>query len=186
MSNSVHNLAPERRVVWVTGAQGLIGNYLVQTAAEHAPDWRVAGLARNDLDLLDFSSVRARFRQDSPALVIHCAALSKSPECQSNPALARNTNVEVTRVLVELAVEIPVIFLSTDLVFDGRTGNYDESSPVNPLSVYAETKLAAEQIVLANPRHTVVRTSLNGGISPAGDRGFNEQMVKSWAMGQTL
>jgi dTDP-4-dehydrorhamnose reductase len=54
------------------------------------------------------------------------------------------------------------------------------------LSVYAETKLAAEQIVLANPRHTVIRTSLNGGTSPTGDRGFNEQIRLAWQAGHTL
>ncbi|MFO1476921.1 MAG: sugar nucleotide-binding protein [Verrucomicrobiota bacterium] len=67
-----------------------------------------------------------------------------------------------------------------------KTGNYDESSPVNPLSVYAETKLAAERVVLANPRHTVVRTSLNAGVSPTGDRAFNEQMRRAVAAGQEL
>ena len=71
-------------------------------------------------------------------------------------------------MLAELAAEIPFFFLSTDLVFDGQTGNYDESAPVNPLSIYAETKAAAERIVLANPRHTVLRLSLNGGTSPSG------------------
>ena len=57
---------------------------------------------------------------------------------------------------------------------------------MNPLSVYAETKVAAEQIVLANPGHTVIRTSLNGGTSPTGDRGFNEQLRRAWQAGQSL
>jgi dTDP-4-dehydrorhamnose reductase len=52
--------------------------------------------------------------------------------------------------------------------------------------VYAETKASAEQIILANPRHTVVRTSLNGGISPTRDRGFNEQMRLAWQAGQRM
>jgi dTDP-4-dehydrorhamnose reductase len=39
---------------------------------------------------------------------------------------------------------------------------------------------------LANPRHTVIRTSLNGGTSPTGDRGFNEQIRRAWQAGQTL
>ncbi len=54
------------------------------------------------------------------------------------------------------------------------------------MSIYAETKVAAEQIVLANPRHTVIRTSLNGGTSPTGDRGFNEQLRHAFADGTTL
>jgi dTDP-4-dehydrorhamnose reductase len=199
-----------QKPIWITGAGGLIGNYLVQTAPQFAPWERqrpadsirntaedsparrqrsqicVRGLTRADLDLADFDAVRRAFRSDAPQLVIHCAALSKSPECQKNPGLARKLNVEVTALLAELAADIPFIFFSTDLVFDGRTGNYDESAAVNPLSVYAETKAVAEKIVLANPRHTVIRTSLNGGTSPAGDRGFNEQLRQAFTDGQTV
>jgi dTDP-4-dehydrorhamnose reductase len=175
-----------QKTVWITGAGGLIGNYLVQTAPQFAPGWFVRGLTRADLDLADFDAVRRTFRSDSPELVIHCAALSKSPECQKNLGLARKLNVEVTALLAELAADVPFIFFSTDLVFDGRTGNYDESATVNPLSVYAETKAVAEKIVLANPRHTVIRTSLNGGTSPTGDRGFNEQLRQAFTDGQTM
>jgi dTDP-4-dehydrorhamnose reductase len=46
--------------------------------------------------------------------------------------------------------------------------------------------VAAERIVLANPRHWVIRTSLNGGTSPTGDRGFNEQLRRAWQVGQRL
>jgi dTDP-4-dehydrorhamnose reductase len=142
-------------------------------------------LTRAKLDLLDFTAVRAVFREQKPAAIIHCAAMSKSLECQANPTLAKRVNVESTALLAELAGEIPFLFFSTDLVFNGRQGNYVETDAVEPLSVYAETKLAAEQIVLANPRHTLIRTSLNGGTSPTGDRGFNEQIRRAWQAGQT-
>ena len=174
------------KTIWITGAGGLIGSYLVQSAPVFAPDATVRGLTRAVLDLSSTSAVREEFRRQNPQLVIHCAALSKSPECEANPALARKVNVEATALLAELAAGIPLIFLSTDLVFDGRTGNYDESAPVNPLSVYADTKVAAEQIVLGNPRHTVLRLSLNGGTSPTGDRGFNELMRRAWQSGTLL
>lgn len=177
---------PSKPLAWITGAGGLIGNYLVQTAPQSAPSWSAKGLTRAQLDLLDFDLVRREFAARQPMLIIHCAALSRSPDCQANPPLARRINVEVTAVLAELAKDIPFLFLSSDLVFDGRTGNYVETDSVGPLSIYAETKVAAEQIVLANPRHTVVRTSLNGGTSPTGDRGFNEQIRLAWQTGQTL
>jgi dTDP-4-dehydrorhamnose reductase len=150
------------------------------------PDWRVIGLERSGLDLLDWRAVNERFEREQPGLVIHCAALSKSPACQANPLLARKINVEATARLAELACSIPFIFLSTDLVFDGRGGDYREEDPVNPLSVYAETKAEAEAAILSNPLHTVVRTSLNGGVSPTRDRGFNEEMQGAWKEGKTL
>ena len=173
-------------VVWITGAGGLIGSYLARSAGRFAPAFQVRGLTRDQLDLSDTNAVRAAFRRDQPGFVIHCAALSSSPACQANPALARKLNVEVTTVLAELTADIPFLFFSSDLVFDGRTGDYDESAAPNPLMVYAETKVAAERIVLANPRHTVIRTSLNGGTSPTGNRGFNEQIRRAWQAGQIL
>src|SRR5439155_7646782 len=86
----------------------------------------------------------------------------------------------------KLAKDIPFIFISSDMVFDGETGNYDESAPTNPIGVYAETKMEAEKIILANPCHTVIRTSLNVGKSPTGDRAFNEQLQRAWQRGEKL
>jgi dTDP-4-dehydrorhamnose reductase len=174
------------RPTWITGAGGLIGHALVQTAAFHAPRRPVIGLTRQDLDLTDETAVCDRFRRERPGLVIHCAALSRSTACEADPAMARRLNVDVTRRLATCATDAGFVLLSTDLVFDGRAGGYDESAQVNPLGVYGETKAAAESIVLSHPQHTVIRTSLNGGASPTGDRGFNEEMRRAWQAGRTL
>jgi dTDP-4-dehydrorhamnose reductase len=174
-----------RRVAWITGAGGLIGNYLVQTAPQFAHNWQIQPLT-SKLDLTNFPAVQRAFEADTPSLIIHCAALSRSPECQRDPARAQLLNVEVTAWLAELAAEIPFVFFSSDIVFDGRKGNYREEDAPNPLNVYSKTKVAAERIVLANPRHTVVRTSLNAGVSLAGNHAFNEQMRLAWETGTTL
>lgn len=171
---------PEQPVAWVTGAAGLIGHYLVELAPRCAPGWRVIGLTRAALDLTDRAAVRRRFAAERPALVIHCAALSRSTDCEARPDLARRVNVEATCALAELAADARFVFFSTDLVFDGRRGHYTESDPPHPLSVYGATKLEAETVVLAHPRALVVRTSLNGGTSPRSDRAFNEQMRLAW------
>ena len=171
--------AVSKPLVWITGANGLIGRYLVQTAPEFAPRRRVRALTRDQFDLLDFDAVGREFARDRPQLVIHCAAVSTAAEAQANPALARRVNIEATRRLAELAAEVRFIFFSTDLVFDGRKGDYVETDAVNPSHVYGETKAAAEEIVLKNPKHTVVRTSLNGGVSRTGNRGFNEQLRRA-------
>ena len=169
-----------RQLAWITGANGLIGNYLVQSAPKFAPAWRVRALTRDQLDLLDFNAVRSEFQKDRPQLVIHCAAVSTVVAAQANPDLARRVNVELTGFLARLAADVSFVFFSTDLVFDGRRGNYTETDLANPIHAYGETKLAAEQIVLKNPRHLVVRTSLNGGTSRAGDRAFNEELRLRW------
>jgi dTDP-4-dehydrorhamnose reductase len=170
-------------LVWITGANGLIGNYLVRMAPKSAPRWRVRALTRKQLDLLNFDALRREFQKDKPQLVIHCAAVSTVTGAQADPGLARRVNVEVTQLLAELAAEVQFIFFSTDLVFDGRRGNYTEDDAPSPLHVYGETKAAAERIVLKNPGHTVVRLSINGGISRPGNRGFNEQLRQAWQAG---
>jgi dTDP-4-dehydrorhamnose reductase len=175
-----------RERAWITGAGGLIGSYLVRLAGEQAPQFKIIPLTRADLDLTDFAAVERRFLADRPRLVIHCAAMSKTTDCQANPARARRINVEATARLAALAAEADFIFFSTDLVFDGKEGNYIESNPVNPLSEYAGTKAAAESIVVGNPRHAVVRTSLNSGASPGGVSTYNEQLRAAWAAGKTI
>lgn len=166
-------------LAWITGANGLIGNYLVQTAPQFAPRWRVRALTRADFDLLDLAAAEREFKKDKPQLIIHCAAITVVGEAQKNPTLAWHVNVEATKFLAELAAEIPYVFFSTDLVFDGRKGNYTETDAPNPLHIYGETKVAAEKIVLQNPRNLIVRTTLNAGISPSGQRAFNEQLRAS-------
>ena len=171
---------------WITGAGGLIGSHLVQAATKHALQWRVIPVSRERVDLCDFGAVERLFADEKPQLIIHCAAISRVADCQTNPELADAVNVRATRHLCELAIEIPFYFFSTDLVFDGLKGGYVETDPVNPLNVYAETKVRAEEWVLRNPRHCVVRTSLNAGVSPTGNRSFTEDMCRAWERGQTL
>ncbi len=173
-------------IALVTGAGGLLGSYLVKTAARWAPQWQVYGLTRSDLDLTDGARVRELWRALKPNLVIHCAAMSRTEACERDPALARQLNVEVTARLADLSAHIPFFFFSTDQVFDGRTGWYVETDEPHPLNVYAETKLDAERLVLAHPNHTVVRTSLNAGWSPTGDRSFVEEMRRAWQAGRML
>ena len=176
----------QNNLAWITGTGGLIGNYLVQAATKFARQWRLRPITHNDLDLLDFAAVRREFQRDRPQLVIHCAAVTRADEAQKQPELARRLNVEVTRLLAELATTVRFVFFSSDLIFDGRKGNYSEEDTPNPLHLYGETKVVAEQIVLKNPRHLIVRTSINGGISQTHDRGFNERIRLEWRAGRMM
>jgi dTDP-4-dehydrorhamnose reductase len=171
-------------LAWVTGAGGLIGSHIIASAARFAPNWTIHALTRDRLDLGDSVQVARTFEAAPPDLVIHCAAVSQSPICQSNPALAWDTNVRVTEQLADLTSDRRLLFFSSDLVFDGAQGAYRESAPVHPLSIYAETKVAAEQIVLRNGRHIVIRTSLNAGPSPTRDRAFDELLRIAWERGE--
>ena len=176
----------ETKSLWITGAGGLIGSYLARQSAWHSSKWTTHTWTRANLDLTDHHAIRAAFKRTRPSLIIHCAAISKSAACAANPTLAQQVNVESTRLLCDIAGETPVWFLSTDLVFDGKAGAYPETAEVNPLTFYGRTKVDAERHVLAHRRNAVFRLSLNGGCSPTGDRGFNEELRRSVESGTAM
>lgn len=170
----------------ITGAAGLIGQYLVKTAPKWAPDRDMQGLTRADLDLTDRANIERTWQSIKPNAVIHCAALSRTKDCELDPEQARRINAEVTAHLAQLSQDIPFIFLSSGEVFDGRTGWYGETDEPNPINVYGQTKLEAEQAVLLNPRHTVVRIVLTAGTSETGDRSFVEDMCRTAKAGKNV
>jgi dTDP-4-dehydrorhamnose reductase len=170
----------------ITGAAGLIGQYLVKTASRWASGWDVQGLSRAELELTDTQNLEARIHALKPDLLIHCAALSRTKDCEQNPDEARRINVEVTAHLAQLSRDIPFIFLSSGEVFDGKTGWYSEADNPNPINVYGKTKLEAERVVLQSPQHTVVRIVLTAGTSERGDRSFVEDMCRSAKAGKDV
>ena len=170
----------------ITGAAGLIGQYLVKTAPRWAPDRDIQGLTRADLDLTDRANVERTWQSIKPNAVIHCAALSRTKECEQDSERARRINVEATAHLTQLSQDIPFIFLSSGEVFDGSTGWYGETDEPNPINVYGKTKLEAEQAVLQNPGHAVVRIVLTAGTSETGDRSFVEDMCRTAKAGKDV
>ncbi|MDP9131572.1 MAG: SDR family oxidoreductase [Nitrospirota bacterium] len=173
-------------IALITGAAGLIGGCLIRSAWRWAPQWEVRGLTRAEVDLTDGSRVQDLWRLCHPSLVIHCAALSRTGACERDPAQARRINVEATKRLADLAHAIPFVFLSSDQVFDGLKGNYVETDEIHPLNVYGQTKAEAEQIVLQNPAHSVIRVALTAGTSATHDRSFVEDMLRAVAQGTML
>jgi dTDP-4-dehydrorhamnose reductase len=111
----------------------------------------------------DFESSCAALAPDA---IVHAAALSSPAVCEQNSSDAYAANVLLTQRVVALARDlgVPCVFLSTDLVFDGNCdvppGGFDERSDPRPQSVYAKTKLQAEEVALAYPSSCVLRISL--------------------------
>jgi len=173
-------------VALVTGAAGLIGQYVVRTAIRWAPAWEVRGLTRTDLDLTDRHEVERVWQTIKPHVVVHCAALSRTKNCEQDPEKARLINVDVTARLAELSRDIPFIFLSSGEVFDGISGWYRETDEPNPINVYGKTKLEAEGIILQNPGHTALRIVLTAGTSQNGPRSFVEDMCGMAASNQDV
>jgi dTDP-4-dehydrorhamnose reductase len=173
--------------ILVTGAGGLLGGRLaslfsaqhsVTTARHVAPG--PSGLPSVALDLLEPSSIAAALDTARPEAVLHCAALADADRCEREPALAAALNERACAALGR-ECQARLVALSTDLVFDGRRSPVSEDDAPAPLLLYARTKLAGEEAVLAEARGSaVVRVALIVGRG-FGPRGSASESI-AWAL----
>ncbi len=100
--------------------------------------------------------------------VIYCGGICNVGRCEAHPAFARQVNIGGVRsLLAALPDETRLVFCSTDHVFGGVSGPCDETTQPVPISVYGQTRIQAEALVLGRPGSLIVRASL--GIGPSLD-----------------
>jgi len=152
--------------ILLTGAQGQLGWELQRRAL--AAGLTVDASDRDDLDITDAASVRARLAAVRPALVVNAAAYTAVDKAESDREAAFAVNRDGPANLARACAEhaIPLIHVSTDYVFDGsRPGAYTEDDPVAPLGVYGVSKFDGEEAVrTACPRHVILRTAWVYGV----------------------
>jgi len=142
---------------FVTGAGGQLA-----TAFERVLEGEVFLAREAALDIRDADALGAAVRAFGPDVVLHTAAYTDVDGAETDAATAEAVNVEGTRNVVRAVrgSHTPVVFFSTDYVFDGAKGRpYVETDLAAPLNVYGRTKLAGEEIVLGWVRGMVIRTA---------------------------
>jgi dTDP-4-dehydrorhamnose reductase len=164
--------------ILVTGANGLLGNAIFRLrSSEH--QWVGTGRGERrpavpegveyfSCDLENEAEVKKMMEQVQPDAVIHGAAMTQVDHCELDPAACRRANVDATKNLLDnLKPNTHFTFISTDFVFDGTAPKYVEDDEPNPVSVYGQSKLDAEKLVLeASNAHTILRTMLVYGYAP--------------------
>ncbi len=154
--------------ILIAGASGLVGGQCLSafTAAGHRVvgthySYPTPGTVYLDTLALEADAIAALEQQlEGPAdWIVHCGALTHVDYCEQHPDESQRLTVTSTERLVELAQRwgARLAYVSTDYVFDGARGPYVETDAVNPLSVYARHKLAAEQLALAQAGGLAVR-----------------------------
>jgi dTDP-4-dehydrorhamnose reductase len=183
--------------ILVTGASGQLGGYLLRelrrqdksvAAWSGSHTGSLFGYPLRQVDLADKDSVAAAFREAKPNVILHSGALTSVADCYKDADRARRVNTLGSATLAELADEaaIRLVFVSTDLVFDGRRGGYREEDAVAPLSTYGRTKAAAEQTVLPHAGALVVRVPLLFGPSLVGRPTFFDQQTAALREGRPI
>jgi len=140
-------------------------------------------------DIRDGEQVAQAFATARPDCVIHTAALTKPDYCEIRQEETRAVNVLGTRHVACACNTLgaKLIHISTDLVFDGTKGNYSEDDPVEGINEYSRSKIAAEQIVLAeSPNGVILRLSVLYGPRFSANAGFIDEMVGHWQKGEAM
>nr|CAD7199505.1 unnamed protein product [Timema douglasi] len=112
------------------------------------------------LDITDSNEVRHAILNFKPNIIIHCAANRFPDKVDLDPNGATKINVDATKSLALIAdtIKAPMIYISTDYVFDGKSPPFSEDDTPNPLNLYGKTKLQGELATLsANPDNIVFR-----------------------------
>lgn len=159
--------------ILITGANGLLGQKIVNQLINKNISFLATsnGINRNTdcpneyyqaMDICNKKQVHQVVLSFCPTHIIHTAAITNVDSCELNPLNCRLVNVDGAKNVFRAAVSVSAHFqlLSTDFVFDGLKGNYSEEDEVAPLSVYAKSKVAAENLLLQGDyaNYSIVRT----------------------------
>jgi dTDP-4-dehydrorhamnose reductase len=132
--------------VLVMGASGMLGTDLLQ---EWKSDELIPASSR-DADIRDSAQVRALIERHHPEWIVLAAAYSDVDNSERNRELAFAVNACGTENVVQAATEFgaKVLYISTDYVFDGKSGKpYEAEDPIAPLNAYGASKAAGERAV---------------------------------------
>jgi dTDP-4-dehydrorhamnose reductase len=163
--------------IFVSGASGLLGSRVVEMANEKGFEI-FSGYHKKipqfgkplEFDLKNEALVKKTLVSINPDVIFHCAALTNVDECESNNELARKINGEGPGFIAKAAEQIGayMAYISTDYVFDGSKGMYEETDETRPINFYGYTKLLGEKAVIGSGTNCLIaRTSVIYGQSPA-------------------
>ena len=142
-------------------------------------------------ELGDADGLSQTLREIRPDVVINCAAMTDVDGCEREPSHAYTANVEGVATLSRCARELDLhlVHVSTDYVFDGDAGPYDVDAVPNPRGVYAITKHMGEQAVHAlvpKGKYTVARTAVVYGWPSTGKNNFGSWLIETLRQGKIV
>ena len=187
------------KTLLVTGISGFLGHYMLNDAQE---EWEIIGtyhkqknfvsterhVQHEQLDLSDKEAIQSLVEKINPAAIIHLAACSQPNFCELNQQESMAINVEATKLLCQEAEkrEIPFVFTSTDLVFDGLNAPYLEEDAPSPINLYGHHKAMAEKLIAQiYPAAIIARMPLMYGMTP-NKPGFMGAWLKQLGEGKTI
>jgi len=143
--------------IFLTGASGFLGTNFIRVFENR---FTIIAIYNNNkpifngttqkLDISNLTELKKSLEVHKPDVVFHLAASSQPNFCELNPEESYKNNVSSVKNLIEACspLSIPIVFTSTDLVFDGINPPYSESDKVNPLMIYGKHKVDSENLLI--------------------------------------
>lgn len=185
--------------ILITGSNGLLGQKLVYRLKERKDVDLIAtskgenrilnkdGYTYVSLDITSKEEVENTISKFLPDVIINTAAMTNVDACETQPEICRKLNVDAVSYLLKAVknqelsnpnYKCHFIHLSTDFIFDGENGPYDENAIPAPLSIYGQSKLDAETLVInSGLNYAIVRTIIVYGIVD----GMSRSNIVLWA-----
>jgi len=151
------------KTLLITGAYGQLGDACVKFLKNNY-NITLSGVSPSDggvhLDIRSKSSIKKVLSDIDPDVILNLAALTDVDGCELDPQQAKDINFSGVKNLCR-DFSGHFIQISTDYVFDGKSGPYSEEDEPNPKSVYGKTKLFADNWLLDNySKSTIIRTNV--------------------------
>ena len=164
--------------ILITGANGLLGQAvmhiftresdyeLIQSSVEEKPSINF-GAEYFRLDITNKDEVKNAVREFQPKVILNCAAFTDVDKCETERELCWKLNVDAVKnlIIASRINDCKIVHISTDYIFDGKYGPYDETAIPNPISFYGRSKLASENALLASGvDYVIARTMVLYGL----------------------
>jgi len=159
----------------VTGSAGLIGRQVVKDLSETHEVFSCYNKSKPEhgniikMDLLNHEMISNVMSEKKPDVVIHLGAMTAVDLCDTQQDNALKINSQATEILAKECSKINsfMVYVSTDYVFDGNTGMYEENDTTNPLGFYGKSKLLGEKSIQNfSSNWCIARTSTPFGLHP--------------------
>lgn len=166
--------------ILITGSNGLLGQKLVKLL-KNEPEVALIATARGknrlkdksgyeyfSMDITNAAEVDRVISETKPEAIIHGAAMTQVDDCEKEQEKCWALNVTAVEHMIAAANKVGahLVHVSTDFIFDGEAGPYDEAAKPNPVNYYGESKLAAEKLVMEKAKSwAIARTVLVYGIA---------------------
>jgi dTDP-4-dehydrorhamnose reductase len=182
--------------VLIIGASGKVGKeiFKILKNKDNKSTYDVSGTyytnqmeGLEQLDITNLPVVEKFLEKINPSILIHTAAISHPLRCEENRELAWKINVEGTKNIAQYCIKnsCKMVFISSDGVFNGKNGPFDETHKTNPLNYYGETKVESEKIVSEINDYLVIRTAWVNDVGP-NSRSFVMQVINSLQNGNVF